>query len=78
MIDILVHKSVVACQESSINDLVVCGGVSANSGLKSALEVACEREGIRLFVPPMELCTDNAAMIGVAGIYMDHCGIDLE
>ena len=46
--------------------LVVVGGVAANASLRRRLEVECERHGIKLVIPPPELCTDNAAMIGAA------------
>ena len=46
--------------------LVVAGGVAANASLRRTLEEKCRRRGLRLVVPPPELCTDNAAMIGAA------------
>jgi N6-L-threonylcarbamoyladenine synthase len=46
--------------------IVVAGGVAANTLLRRTLEERCERTGTRLVVPPPELCTDNAAMIGAA------------
>ena len=47
--------------------LVVAGGVAANSAIRAALTVACERNGWRMIVPPPKFCTDNAAMIALAG-----------
>ena len=49
--------------------LFLCGGVAANSGLRGSLGSHCEAKGIKLHVPPMELCTDNAAMIASAARY---------
>lgn len=49
--------------------LVVAGGVAANSGLRRALEQRAEREGYRLYIPPVSLCGDNAAMIGSQAWY---------
>jgi N6-L-threonylcarbamoyladenine synthase len=46
--------------------VVVAGGVAANSSLRHTLEGQCAKSGIGLLVPPPELCTDNAAMIGAA------------
>jgi N6-L-threonylcarbamoyladenine synthase len=46
--------------------LVVVGGVAANASLRRRLEAECERHGAKLVIPPPELCTDNAAMIGAA------------
>ena len=47
----------------------MAGGVAANSRLREAMEAACKKEGIELFLPEKPLCTDNAAMIAVAGYY---------
>lgn len=49
--------------------LVLAGGVAANSRLRSAMTEACEKEGIKLYLPEIGLCTDNAAMIGSAAYY---------
>jgi N6-L-threonylcarbamoyladenine synthase len=46
--------------------VVVAGGVAANASLRGTLEEECTKVGIRLVIPPPELCTDNAAMIGAA------------
>jgi N6-L-threonylcarbamoyladenine synthase len=46
---------------------VVAGGVAANRALREALEELCAAERFRLYVPPVELCTDNAAMVAWAG-----------
>ena len=51
------------------NKLVLAGGVSANSHIRSALETMCRTKNIRLFVPPLSLCGDNAAMIGAQGYF---------
>ena len=52
-----------------VRRLVVAGGVAANSRLREALTEACSKEGIKLYLPEIELCTDNAAMIGSAAYY---------
>lgn len=66
----LVEKSTRACIEFGYNKLVVAGGVSANSKLKEELNKSCEKNGIKLYMPELLLCTDNAAMIGSAAFYM--------
>ena len=47
--------------------MVVCGGVAANRGLRTALAAAAQEDGFRLYIPSPRLCTDNAAMIAAAG-----------
>lgn len=65
--DTLSRKAVAAARRLGVPQLVLCGGVAANSRLRSlTLERAQERD-IRVFLPPPRLCTDNGAMIGVAG-----------
>ncbi|AOM84116.1 tRNA (adenosine(37)-N6)-threonylcarbamoyltransferase complex transferase subunit TsaD [Salisediminibacterium beveridgei] len=66
VIDVLVDKTIRAVKEKQVNHLIVAGGVAANKGLRAALKDACGREGIQLTIPPLHLCTDNAAMIGAA------------
>lgn len=66
VIDVLVEKSIRAVKAHDAKQLLLAGGVAANRGLRSALEARCAEEGIPLSVPPLELCTDNAAMIGAA------------
>ncbi len=67
--DVLVFKTIKACKENNIKILTLAGGVSANSFLRKSMQDACEKEGIKLCVPSLKLCTDNAAMIGCAGYY---------
>ncbi|RAP73721.1 tRNA (adenosine(37)-N6)-threonylcarbamoyltransferase complex transferase subunit TsaD [Paenibacillus montanisoli] len=66
VIDVLVTKSLRAVREVGAKQLLLCGGVAANGGLRAALTERCKEEGITLLIPPMKLCTDNAAMIGAA------------
>ena len=67
VVEVLVRKSVFACEREAVGDLVLTGGVAANRGLRARASDACERAGISLFVPPVKSCTDNAAMIAYAG-----------
>jgi N6-L-threonylcarbamoyladenine synthase len=66
--DILIEKIKVASKKFKINQIVVCGGVSANSQLRSKLK-ALENEEIKTYVPEIQYSTDNAAMIGISGYY---------
>jgi len=66
VVDVLVEKSRQALRQTGLKRLAVGGGVAANRALRTALErMACE-EGAELFIPPMKLCTDNAAMAAIA------------
>ncbi len=67
VVDSLVTKSIRACEVANLRSLVVCGGVAANSRLREAIGAAAEASGIALHVPPVRYCTDNAAMIALAG-----------
>jgi N6-L-threonylcarbamoyladenine synthase len=67
IVDVLVKKSVTACRQQGITHLVLAGGVSANSLLRSRMAEVCTRHGITAHIPSRALCTDNAAMIGRAG-----------
>lgn len=60
----LVEKVVPKVSETRAKTLVICGGVSANSYLRDEFKKACDENKIKLIVPPLSLCTDNAAMIG--------------
>lgn len=66
VIDVLVGKCKLALKKSGLNRLAVGGGVTANKALRTALEAMCAKEGAELFIPPMSLCTDNAAMAALA------------
>ncbi|RXZ81573.1 tRNA (adenosine(37)-N6)-threonylcarbamoyltransferase complex transferase subunit TsaD [Paenibacillaceae bacterium] len=66
VIEVLVTKAVRAVRATGARQLLLCGGVAANRGLRSALTSRCEEENITLLIPPLSLCTDNAAMIGAA------------
>lgn len=67
VIDVLVEKTYQAAQEYQVKDVIVAGGVAANNGLRAALENRFEHEKQTLHIPPIALCTDNAAMIAAAG-----------
>ena len=65
----LVDKTVAACVDTGARRVAIAGGVAANSLLRSELSRRGEAAGLRVFIPPKGLCTDNAAMIGSAGYY---------
>lgn len=66
VVEVLVEKAIRAVRQYGAKQLLLCGGVAANRGLRTGLAERASREGIELLVPPMQLCTDNAAMIGAA------------
>ncbi len=70
IIDVLVDKTLKAAVENGITQVVVCGGVAANSRLRQRFAEATDKAGMALFIPPMILCTDNAAMIAALGEIM--------
>jgi N6-L-threonylcarbamoyladenine synthase len=69
IIAILLKKLKKAAKQYGINEIAIAGGVSANSGLRNALEATGRKENWHTYIPKFEYCTDNAAMIGIAGYY---------
>ncbi|MBI5574662.1 MAG: tRNA (adenosine(37)-N6)-threonylcarbamoyltransferase complex transferase subunit TsaD [Elusimicrobia bacterium] len=67
--DVLVRKTVLACKKFNIKKIILGGGVSANSLLRSDFIKKCDEENIKLFMPAAIFCTDNAAMIASAGYF---------
>ncbi|SFP99783.1 O-sialoglycoprotein endopeptidase [Oscillibacter sp. PC13] len=67
--DALVPRAMQAASLAGRKVLVAAGGVAANSVIRGDLERACERQGYRLYLPPLKLCGDNGAMIGAQGYY---------
>lgn len=65
--EVLVRKSLRALQETRLARLVVAGGVGANTQLRAELDAAAVRRGLRVHYPELALCTDNGAMIALAG-----------
>lgn len=66
VVEVLVEKSRQALRKTGMTRLAVGGGVAANRRFRTALEAMCRDEGAELFIPPMALCTDNAAMAAQA------------
>ncbi|WP_155287130.1 tRNA (adenosine(37)-N6)-threonylcarbamoyltransferase complex transferase subunit TsaD [Lacticaseibacillus zhaodongensis] len=68
VVDVLVDKTMTALKQHRVKQLIVAGGVAANSGLREALSarLAVEMPDVELIVPPLRLCGDNGAMVGAA------------
>jgi N6-L-threonylcarbamoyladenine synthase len=69
IITILLNKVKKAAEETGITDICLAGGVSANSGLRKALEEMGRKKGWNTFIPAFQYCTDNAAMIAITAYY---------
>ena len=71
-----------AAKELGYKKIAVAGGVAANSRIRADFKAAAEKAGCELFVPPLKLCGDNAAMIGCAAYYKYKAqgadGLDLD
>lgn len=72
--DALIPRVLHAAAETGCRHLAVAGGVAANSRIRADLETACGAAGLRLFLPALELCGDNAAMIAAQGYYEYQAG----
>jgi len=70
VVDVLTRKAVLACKENGVDDLLIGGGVAANTRLRAMAQHRCDAAGIRLRVPRPGLCTDNGAMVAALGAQM--------
>ena len=70
VVDVLTRKAVLACREHGVDDLLIGGGVAANTRLRAMAAQRCDSAGIRLRVPRPGLCTDNGAMVAALGAAM--------
>ena len=75
VVEILSKKTMRALKEYDVKNLIIAGGVSANSGIRNKFKELCEEEGINLTIPNIKYCTDNAAMIAAAGYFAYKKGI---
>ena len=66
VVDVLAGKAFAALEQSGLNILCVGGGVAANSALRRRLEAEAVQRGVKLYIPPLHLCTDNAVMGAIA------------
>ena len=82
VVEILSKKTLRALKEYKVDNLIIAGGVSANSGIRNKFTDMCNKEGINLTIPNIKYCTDNAAMIAAAGYFAYKkgitAGIDLQ
>ncbi len=74
IVDVLVKKTITAARKFDLEQIVVAGGVAANNRLRRTLqeEVVKKIPRARIYIPPVKLCTDNAAYIGAAALYNFH------
>ncbi len=76
--DVLTDKLILAASETGINKIVLAGGVSANDGLRENVTAACKKDGYELYLPPKNLCGDNAVMIASQGYYEHMAGVTAD
>ena len=69
VIDVLVANAMRAIDEFGMDKFAIAGGVASNKTLREAMQEACKKKGVEFYYPSPVYCTDNAAMIGVAGYY---------
>ena len=75
VIKTLTKKTMKAIEEYKVKELLIAGGVSANSGIREEFDKLCKEKGIKLVVPKLAYCTDNGAMIAAAGYYYYKKGL---
>lgn len=71
-IEVLVAKTLKAAKKLKIKTILMAGGVAANKQLRETLKIEAEKNGYEFFVPEFKLCTDNAAMVAIAGYYLSQ------
>ena len=80
IVEILMKKVNLAIEQTGITEIAIAGGVSANSGLRNAI-LSLQEKGCNVYIPAFEYCTDNAAMIAIAGYYKylrkEFAGLDV-
>ncbi|NLV47273.1 MAG: tRNA (adenosine(37)-N6)-threonylcarbamoyltransferase complex transferase subunit TsaD, partial [Clostridiaceae bacterium] len=74
IVDVLVDHTMQAVEKTGLKRLAIAGGVAANSCLRRCLSEAAAKQQVTLSIPPLVLCTDNAAMIAAAGYFIHAAG----
>lgn len=74
VVEVLCKKTLRAAEEEGLARIVVAGGVACNRGLRTEMKKLCQRQGKEVFFPSPILCSDNAAMLAVAGEYYLSAG----
>lgn len=74
IVDVLVDKTIAAAKSSGVSRIVLAGGVAANQRLREIMVARGAQHHLKVFLPPKKFCTDNAAMIAVAGYYLYRDG----
>lgn len=75
IVSILMKKLRLAIKLTGIHEIAIAGGVSANSALRDSINKLAETDGCKVYIPPFEYCTDNAAMIAITGYYKFQKGL---
>lgn len=75
VVDVLVEKAMMAAKKHCVRDIVICGGVAANRKLRNSMAEAAMANELRLFLPSLNFCTDNAAMVAVTGMHQLDAGV---
>lgn len=82
IVSVLSERTIRAAEEQNLTTITIVGGVAANSRLRALMKSEADRRDIQVVVPTLEMCTDNAAMIGIAGHFRlaagEVSGFDLE
>ena len=71
----LVENAITAAKKLGYKTIALAGGVGANTALREKLTAEAKKRGIKVYLPAKKLCTDNAAMIGIAAYYAIKDGV---
>ena len=71
IIDVLIHKTLKAAKDYKVKSIILAGGVAANEELREQfiLKIKGQKLKVKFLIPPKNLCTDNAAMVAMAGYF---------